>query len=260
MLKRFVLIGILFIGVHEINCQSCDQKLSPIDNENLKYKSRGNRCEGFYSTDISASKISLVSLTCGSFDYSLTDSEIIDITPLFDNGKKIHIQSSSLLLRKYYRMDSEISSDSKLEWPVADVLKPAVLTPEKIGILGKVLPENNTPVIIPLKVKSTILSSDNCKKIQLIFNSSIDLDTIIFYFGQLNKDEKPVGQLIDDRVYYAGSPIILNIDISSFENYCYFFITGSIRTYKEIPSNKDDDKMLATKLDPYYFIIELPAK
>ena len=244
----------LLLGVLNSYGQICNQDLSVKRNDPLKYSERGNRCEGFYVSEIAQPyELSLTNLTCGPLDYHLSDSDTIKIKPLFDNKNQIHIQASSLQLRKYYRMDAEISSDTVFEWPVADVLKPASLASNTIGICGKILNGNNSfSTFIPLKVYTTNSLSNNCQKLLLRFSTNVDLDFVVYSVETPNDDVKET-KAIERDIFYAGKPIDITLDINSFNQDYLFSILGRVYDH----SIRDEDKKEKCEKIGCYFIIDL---
>jgi hypothetical protein len=254
-MKKFLfLLGCLAILTAYLSGQ-CDTDLTPVHDQQLKYKFRNNRCEGFYNSDITSYSLQLANLTCGQVSYTLSESEVIQVLPLFDNNCQVQIQASALHLRKYYRMDSEISSDKSLNWPVNEVLLPANLSANKIGVCGWIKSEDESiATVIPLKVNSLETPVSGCNKLLLIFTSNIDLDRITYRIGSVNGDNSGNIQELPRQVFYAGNPIQMMLDISMLDGKQLFFIAGKVYN----PGT--EDKYEAAEWIRYFFYIELPLK
>jgi len=65
----------------------------------------------------------------------------------------IHVRAVARPPNTYYRMDAEIAPGKPLAWPVGDVLRPAQLSAERIGLFGWVETAEGR-VFIPLRAAS----------------------------------------------------------------------------------------------------------
>ncbi|MBK8655628.1 MAG: hypothetical protein IPN20_17345 [Haliscomenobacter sp.] len=135
----------------------CDNQITPADNAVLRYKYRGNRCEGFYRSKVSAKSLALVSCTLGEFRFKSDPEE--RITLQVASEKAVNIRAQGIPIDLYYRMDASLEPDQKLEWDVASVLlkdsKTAKLLISDYSLFGnpkatKFLPGKSVPAI-PLK-------------------------------------------------------------------------------------------------------------
>ncbi len=61
----------------------CDPNLKPSRNTDFPYIYRDGRCEGFYNSQVSTPNIQIMGLIQGRLNYSLTESEVVTLSPLF---------------------------------------------------------------------------------------------------------------------------------------------------------------------------------
>jgi hypothetical protein len=121
----------------------------------VEYRWRQNRCEGFYRSNVSSGDLELVSLLFGrlSTDTSSRNSQLEIVAPVIQRSLTgpIKVRAVAIPPRTYYRMDATLNSGTRLSWPIADVLGPAQLSMERIGVFGWVeaSPER---IFVPLRV------------------------------------------------------------------------------------------------------------
>jgi hypothetical protein len=101
-------------------------------------RSGDRRCEGFFSSPVSASGLEVVSVTFGPVDWEPEADRLYvgapDLSPL--GAQALQLRAVGLPPRLYYRLDATIASGGTLAWPVADVLAPGGLRPDSIGVYG----------------------------------------------------------------------------------------------------------------------------
>ena len=113
----------------------CDRRLKPAPGA-IGYTWRGNRCEGFYESPISAPALSVVSVLIGKIAYSLKDDAPLELEAPKCHDGTVQVRALSLRPRTYYRMDAEISPGERLDWPVKDIIRRARLRPSVLGAYG----------------------------------------------------------------------------------------------------------------------------
>ena len=117
----------------------CDTKITPSDNATIAYRSRGNRCEGFYRAKVAANVLRVVSFTLGEFRFNPTATEVIEIKTSGADGA-VHFRAEGIPNDLYYRLDCEFPAQSGFSWPVKDVLlkEPRTQDARNIGLLARV--------------------------------------------------------------------------------------------------------------------------
>lgn len=116
----------------------CDDSLRPSENAALSYRTRGNRCEGFYRANVSASSLALVSCTRGDFSFTPENGELITLSLPAGIQGSIDVRAQGIPTTLYYRMDARLAPGETLRWSPADVLLKDERTarPSNIGLLA----------------------------------------------------------------------------------------------------------------------------
>jgi len=191
-LKIFLSVIVLTITFQELLYAQCDTKLLSEESETKDYKYNRipphNRCEGFYESNVSSSgSLNIVSVTQGKFKFKFDSNEIITVSPIVNN-KTVDIRAVAIPLRTYYRMDAQLSPNTSLKWPVADVLYPKKLKDKKIGVFGWI--ENQREkVYVPLKVSSSMLRDDNNNRdIYVYLRASVNVMNVRWRIADLSLD------------------------------------------------------------------------
>jgi hypothetical protein len=132
--------------------QNCDG-LVPAQGQ-IEYRWRQNRCEGFYRSNVSSGDLELVSLLVGRLDGETTrNSQLEIVAPAVQRSLSgpIKIRAVAIPPRTYYRMDATVNPGGRLSWPLGEVLGPAQLSMDRLGVFGWVdaSPER---VFVPLRV------------------------------------------------------------------------------------------------------------
>lgn len=120
----------------------CDS-LRPVSSA-LGYKVRqpSVRCEGLYESTVRAVGLEVVSFVSEPLEFDLQRDEVIEIIgpdlSAVAGGRDmpLRVRAVALPLKTYYRMDAVLGSNARVDWPVADVLRPAGLEASQIGLFG----------------------------------------------------------------------------------------------------------------------------
>ncbi|MBZ0267555.1 hypothetical protein K8I85_05325 [bacterium] len=106
----------------------------------MRYRERGNRCEGVYEQPYSGpvyedSDLTVVALY-SVFEYENTDTTSLHVTwPDIANGRPVVLRARSKRRGLWYRMDAEMLSERAFTWPT-DVLSRVDLTHDEVAIRG----------------------------------------------------------------------------------------------------------------------------
>lgn len=135
----------------------CDANLSPSDNETIAYRTRGNRCEGFYRAKVAANVLRLVSITLGEFHFNPVANEVIEVKIGNVGSGQVQFRAEGIPNDLYYRLDCQFPVQSGFSWPVKDVLLKETRTQDarNIGLLARL----NTHYI-PVQAKGKTASAD----------------------------------------------------------------------------------------------------
>lgn len=156
--------------------------LKPVENA-LGYKMReaNVRCEGLYVSTVRAISLELVGAMSGApFDL---DSDVVEIQgPALadlpaDLRRQINVRAVALPLKTYYRMDGLLDSESRLEWPVDQVVKRARLNSTDIALYGWVGTEFK-PVFVPIRVSTAASRNRGPDAVRLLFRVSSDVESM----------------------------------------------------------------------------------
>ncbi len=85
--QSFVLCAFSFAQV------PCDQEIEAIENDETAYMTRGNRCEGFYKSDVASNSIDLMGVLKGQLVYELNESETIEISTSPSISRPLHLRA-----------------------------------------------------------------------------------------------------------------------------------------------------------------------
>jgi hypothetical protein len=169
--------------VHATDIQ-CDTTIKP-DIQFGYGKRDATRCEGFFIAPTSGS-LELVSLIHGRLAFELSSNTRLEIRTW--KTVPANVRAVALPLRAYYRMDALIDSSEGLAWPLADVVAPAHLSDERLGIFAWTS-DGRGKVYLPIEVRDTRkLWPQQPEPVTLTLRSDIDLESIKWRHGLEQKD------------------------------------------------------------------------
>jgi len=206
MTKGMILIlsFFLFIPCKAAYSQPCDPDISPVASPAVAYAPRGNRCEGFYRSQVAAKNIDVVGLTRGKFDFKWKKNEIIELSSPFVKSKPVHVRAVGIPVKTYYRMDSQIAPGKKLKWPIEDVIFPKKLYARKIGVFGWTGSEDEK-LYVPLAKTGAENGNTN-----LYLRTSVDVDGVKWRYAHVIGGKcAPFGEWQDapKKRYRSGKPV-----------------------------------------------------
>lgn len=142
----------------------CDTRIEPSENSTLRYQTRGNRCEGFYRSKVSAASLELLACTLGEFRFKNDKTELITLSLPSAGKDVIQVQAQGIPLNLYYRMDAELVAGKNMTWEVAPVLLKDERTtrPYNIGLLA-FQGMGNKQVFFPVASQSKLLPKGSIK-------------------------------------------------------------------------------------------------
>ncbi|AEE48163.1 hypothetical protein [Haliscomenobacter hydrossis] len=142
----------------------CDARIAPSDNSTLRYQTRGNRCEGFYSSKVSAASLELIACTLGDFRFKNDKAEVITLSLLSGGKQSVNIRAQGIPINLYYRMDATLQAGKTLAWEVSPVLLKDARTARayNIGLLAY-QGEGTQQVVFPVAPQSKLLPKSTVK-------------------------------------------------------------------------------------------------
>lgn len=150
-----VLISNLYLSA--LSAQ-CDPNLEAADNSTLRYQPRGNRCEGFYRSKVSAASLELIACTQGDFRFKNEAGEIITLSLPSAGKQSVQVRAQGIPINLYYRMDASLQGSQSLNWEVSPVLLKDTRTSRayNLGLLA-FTGEGNQKVYYPVSSQSKLL-------------------------------------------------------------------------------------------------------
>jgi len=225
----FISTTVLFFWLNISSFAQCDPEITPVDDQQTRYKPRGNRCEGLYSQQISSGDISIVGFTIGELKYKLDESEIIHLSPGINTSNIIKIRSVPLPLNTYYRMDAEINGNATLKWNVKEVLLPERIAPSQISVYGW-QNTNNGIVYVPIRAKPVLENVKSDNKIRLILRSSVQVFEAQWRIATLNKEYSK----IKDGNFNVGNAIEIILPAEAKGKFVVDFAAKNLHTQQWI--------------------------
>jgi hypothetical protein len=193
----------------------CDGYLHAAANDPYGYRVRGDRCEGVYIKDLSAS-LRLVSFISefGDFDPSASPLRLEwKATP---SAGEIHLRANALRPRLYYEMDSiRPAGSSSYEWETS-LLAAFGITRSELGIVAwtsQRIADHDRQVYLPLIVNRS--KSEKKMVARVVVESGVELRELYVSLSLLNTDGSRRAVLRKDQPLKTGYyPAEESIEIS----------------------------------------------
>jgi len=199
-MRLYLILALLIIVPRHVLSQPavCDPKLLTSGaKESLSYQLRGERCEGVYTAEVAGESLELVSLLQGKFQFDLQPDVVLEVSAAKAVQGPVYVRAVALPPKTYYRMDSQISSDRAMLWPIKEVLVPTGLNSKDIGIFGWIGPENKK-TFVPLKVTQRNISPQTQagqeQTVFLTVRPSVDVESIYWRWSQVKDQECHFGK------------------------------------------------------------------
>jgi hypothetical protein len=172
------------LALSPVRAASCDPVLAPFPGSDLGYTSLGDRCEGFYVSNVSSESLEVVSVLHGNLHFDWKPDVVLEVSaPNYTQGA-VNIRAVAIPLKTYYRMDGTVSPKESMRWPIGDVIFPGKLAAQRIGVFGWVGTFSNK-TFVPLRViqKDNVKSAPADENIYLIVRSSVDVETVLWRYS-----------------------------------------------------------------------------
>ena len=133
---------------------SCDDSGLEPETTALGYKIRqgSTRCEGLYRSPVSSS-LEVVGFQYGTPGLS-SEPKVLNVSsPSLKQlaVKALHIRAEAIPFKTFYRLDAVITEDQPLIWPLDEVVIPAGIAPDELGVFGWV-EQDTEKVLVPVDV------------------------------------------------------------------------------------------------------------
>lgn len=222
--QRFNWAVVSFVAFSTILClfisnswpQACDPNIKPSKNPQTGYQWRGNRCEGFFVSNIAGGDIQVINVTRGKLDYQLEEKEQI-IVDCPNTSKLINIRAVAIPPRFFYRMDAKIDKTAKqLLWDVKDVLYPAKVDAKQIGLFGWVRKDGEV-FYIPVRIGSKLARSANKtpdNAVWVYWRAADDVENVQWKYADIKTEKWSSWNSMKQSRYDAGDPIKIMLPLS----------------------------------------------
>ena len=171
-----------------------------------------DRCEGLYQSLVSGEAIELLSFVRRPIVFDSASVATLTITmPSSSTLGSVPLQvvARALPLRVYYRLDLSMAPGQALSWPIHEVVVPAGLSQNDLGILA--IAQLQTGIVfVPVDVGQSSANLEN-RSPTIVFRATTDLDSFqwrLYTAGVL----PPWKQTRSNIVLRAGDPISISID------------------------------------------------
>ncbi len=196
---------------------ACDSLVRTRATDPLRYRARGDRCEGVYAQDVSGSSSLLVASLVESFE-AIDDTSSLPLrvewaTPA---GEAVALRAYSLRPGLFYRMETAhpIAASPYL-WP-ASVLQALRIGSADIGVTGSASPlVNGAPraVLVPLRI-SQRKAPVRATRYRVTIWPSVELSDVFITLATTGADGQPVRYLQrDENLAYGFYPAEHGVDI-----------------------------------------------
>ena len=194
----------------------CDS-LKTRETDPLRYRQRGDRCEGVYAQDVSGSSDLLVASLVESFEAIDDTSSLplrVEWTP--PDGQAVKLRAYSIKPGMFYRMDTaKPIAASPYLWP-ADVVQSLRLSNTDIGVTGStsaMLGGERRDVLVPLRIGQHKPPARSTRY-RVALWSSVELSDVFITLATIGPDGEPVKYLQrDENLAYGFYPAERAIDI-----------------------------------------------
>ena len=196
---------------------ACDSLVETRESDPLRYRQRGDRCEGVYTQKVSGSSDLLVASLVESFEAIDDTSSLplrVEWTP--PNGEAVSLRAYSIKPGLFYRMETSkpITASSYL-WP-ADVLQSLRVSNADIGVTGSaptMLGGKRHEVLVPLRIGQRKPPARSTRYRMAVL-SSMELSDVFITLATVGPDGKPAQYLQrDENLAYGFYPAERAIDI-----------------------------------------------
>lgn len=196
-----VIFSVSFLFFPFLIFTQCDGDIKPISGS-MGYQERGEYCEGFYRSLVSANDIQLIHFTKGKLTYSSTESENIQLSIPVRTVQNVNIRAMGIPRNLFYRMDIILKAAASFKWNTGAVLLRNQRTKyaRMLGLLG-FTEVNNRRVYVPVQINN----GDAGYQIKLVASTRVKQ----LKWRIRNKTE--FKKIRDGRPFSAGQAITISL-------------------------------------------------
>ncbi len=143
---------LIFLFLPLLAFAQCDASVQAAGGS-LGYKSRGQHCEGFYRSLVSANDLQIVHFTKGGLAYSATEAEKIRLSVPVVTDLPVNVRSMGIPRNLFYQMDVVLNYGDSFDWNTGEILLKNQSTKyaRMLGLLG-FTESGNRRVYVPVQV------------------------------------------------------------------------------------------------------------
>lgn len=209
----------MYGGARVVPRFDCDTLVSTRASDPLRYRQRGDRCEGVYGKNVSGSsslRVAALVESLEAFDDSSTAPVRVEWTP--PPGDSVTVRASAIRAGLYYRMETaQPIAESRYLWP-SDVRAPLRISSTDIGVTGaiaKTIGGVRREVLVPLRI-SQRKPPVHSASYRLTLWPTVGLSEVYVTIAATGADGAPTRYLQSDEklgygYYPAERPIVVRL-------------------------------------------------
>jgi hypothetical protein len=197
----------------------CDSLVATRSSDPLRYRQRGDRCEGVYGQNVAGSSTLRVASLVESVEaFDDTSSLPLRVEWTAPTGEAVMLRASAMRPGLYYRMESARPiAASSFAWP-ADVRRPLKISSADVGITGTTsmsIGGERREVLVPLRISQRRAPARSASY-RLTLWPTVGLDEVYLTVASTGPDGAAVRYLKHDEklgygVYPAERPIVVRL-------------------------------------------------
>ena len=153
-------------------CASLPPEHGPLG---FQRRSDGDRCEGFFRSNVSGESLSVAFLMSGL----LPESSFVEVTGAGPD-REINVRAVALPLGTYYRMDAVISPGKPLRWPLSEVVTASgSLKSTDLGLYGW-FGDAGRPTYVPVRATAPGATPTGTPVVRLGVRANVGLALITY--------------------------------------------------------------------------------
>ncbi len=232
--QKAILLGLATVflagtpsGAQQYAEAPCDA-LRPVTNAmGYRVREANVRCEGLYESVVRAIDLELVGVMAGApLDFSQSPVEVVgpDIVDMPSQliGQTIQVRAVALPLKTYYRMDGVLDDNSRLLWPIDEVIQPAGLGAGDLALYGWVGTELDK-TFVPVRAAAGGADNAGTGVVKLMLRVSSHAEKVYWKTAENGVEtdwalavEGPVGSGQTIAVDLPqGSPSLVRVDVTA---------------------------------------------
>ena len=173
----------------------CDPGLDPIAGGlGYELRARNQRCEGLYESPVHAIGLEVVSLLHGRLDFDPATARHLTVAvpdAAVIGQNQVNVRAVALPLKTYYRMDARIPAGGSMLWPVHDILAPASLGPDRLGVFGWIGSESDKTFVPVSVVAEDAAGFAAGARVELGLRAPTDLESLVWRVSATHAEDRP---------------------------------------------------------------------